>query len=141
MTANLKTSAITGIDARAVDVEVQCRNGQGKFTIIGLGDSAVKESRDRVTSAIKQAGFRMPKVVLVNLAPAETKKEGAAFDLAIALAILVASKQIAVAPKPNQFFYGELSLNGTIRPIRGAVALVIAALQSGASEVFVPAEN
>ena len=143
MIASLRTSCIQGIDAQSVDVEVRCASTQndGKFTIIGLGDSAVKEARDRVFAAIKQSGFRVPKIVLVNLAPAETRKEGSSFDLAIALGVLVASRQISQLPRRNQFFYGELSLDGRIKPVRGIIALIIAAVQSGASQVVVPAAN
>lgn len=141
MVARLKTSAVSGLDAQTIEVEVYSKLGQSKFTIIGLGDNAVKEARDRVTQAIKHSGFRVPNIVLVNLAPAEIKKEGASFDLAIAVGILTASRQIDIKTVKNHYFFGELALDGRVKPLRGLLSLVVSALQDGARTVVVPAEN
>ena len=141
MVALLKTSAISGIEGQNVEVEVYTKLGQNKFTIIGLGDSAVKESRDRVTQAIRHLGYYVPNVVLVNLAPAEIRKEGASYDLAMALGILISSGQIKVDNLDDIFFYGELSLEGKIKPLRGVLSLAISAMENGAKRVVVPREN
>jgi magnesium chelatase family protein len=141
MLARTKTSAVAGIDGCSVDVEVTVRDGQPRFVIIGLGDSAVRESRDRVLSALKQSGFSIPDQILVNLAPAELKKEGASFDLPMAVGILVASRQIKVEKLAARAFYGELSLDGRIKPVRGMVALAIDARRAGIMELVVPAQN
>jgi magnesium chelatase family protein len=141
MISIVHTTCIAGIDAKPVEVEVHCKKGKNSFTVIGLGDNAIKESRDRVISALRSSGFIIPKSILVNLAPAEAKKEGSSFDLAIALGVLFASRQVHSVRSSSCFIYGELSLDGKIKPVKGAVALVVAALQSGASEVLVPVEN
>lgn len=124
-----------------MDVEVQVRGGIPRFIIIGLADSAVRESRDRVVSAIKHSGMYLPDQILVNLAPAEVKKEGSSFDLAIALGVLAASGQIRAERLTDRSFHGELSLNGNVRPVRGAVVLAIAACEQKLSGIVVPREN
>lgn len=141
MIARLKTSTIFGVDALPVEVEVQVRAGIPNFTIIGLADNAVRESRDRVSSALRHSGYELPDKILVNLAPAELRKEGSAFDLAIALGILAASEQISTERLHEFTFQGELSLSGELKSVRGAVALSIAALRSGAQRVVVPLGN
>ncbi len=141
MLARLKTCAIYGIEALPVEVEVQVRAGIPNFTLIGLADSAVRESRDRVSSAIRHSGFELPDKILVNLAPAELRKEGSAFDLAIALGILAASEQLDPQKLSKLTFHGELSLSGELKSIRGVVALAIAALRCGAETMVVPLNN
>lgn len=141
MLARIQTCAICGIDAASVDVEVQIRRGPPRFNIIGLADNTVRESRDRVISAIKHSGFFLPPQILVNLAPAEMKKEGSSFDLPIAVGVLAASGQIKNSRLRGMSFHGELSLDGSIKPIRGALSLAIEALSSGATEVIVPPGN
>lgn len=141
MLARLKTCTIYGIEAVPVEVEVQVRSGIPQFTIIGLADNAVRESRDRVSSAIRHSGFDLPDKILVNLAPAELRKEGSAFDLAIALGILAASEQIKCSTLSDFTFHAELSLFGELKSIRGVVALTIAAMQSGTKNVIVPRSN
>jgi len=141
MLARVKTSTIFGTEAVPVEVEVRVKRGTSHFTIIGLGDGAVKEARDRVTAAIKSSGFMLPEQILINLAPAELKKEGSAFDLAIAVAVLAGSGQVMNELMPSMKFHGELALDGRVKPVRGIIAHAIEALESGAQELVVPSEN
>jgi len=142
MLAKVKTCAVTGIEGRLVEVEVQVRTaGVPRFTIIGLGDSAVRESRDRVLSAIRHSGFFPPEQILVNLAPAEIRKEGSSFDLPIALGILAASGQVAKHRLLEMTFHGELSLDGRIKPVQGMLSLAVESAAHGVKEVVVPYEN
>lgn len=124
MIARISSASYQGIDAYPVEVEVDVSMGLPGLTIVGLPDQAIKESKERVRSAIKNSGFSFPsRKITVNLAPADVKKEGPAFDLPIALGILAA---IEIIPKENlnhHFFLGELALDGTLRRIRGAVIL------------------
>ncbi len=141
MVARLNSSSISGLDAQTIEVEVHTKLGQKKFTIIGLGDNAVKEARDRVMQAIRHLGYKVPNVVLVNLAPAEIRKEGSSFDLAIAIGILISSGQLQIKNPADTYFFGELALDGRIKPLRGILSLVISAMQSGAKRAVVPFEN
>ncbi len=141
MIAKVITSAIYGIDGVIVEVEAEVREGKEQFNIIGLGDNAVKEASSRVQTALKYVGWRQSKEVLVNLAPAELKKEGSGFDLAVALGILVAAGALSQSQVQGKAFFGELSLDGNLKPIRGIVALTIAAYESGVQEVVLPALN
>lgn len=135
---------VSALTPRRVDVEVDLSRGFFAFTIVGLGDKAVDESKDRVSAAIRNSGFKPPKAknqkVVVSLAPADEKKEGPLFDLPIALGYLLAAKDISFDPK-KKLFVGELSLDGKLRPIRGAVLLAEAARKAGFEEVFLPKEN
>jgi magnesium chelatase family protein len=133
-----------GIDAQCVEVEVDLRMvGQDAFTVIvGLPDTAVKESKERLSSAISNAGFVFPrKRVLINLAPANLKKHGPAFDLPMAIGILVADGQVLPPPERSIAFVGELALDGSIRPIRGALSTAIAARNNGIPRLVVPRKN
>lgn len=127
-----------------VSVETDISRGLHAFTIVGLPDKAVEESRDRVAAAIKHAGFDSPKSrnqkIVISLAPADLKKEGPMFDLPIALSYLLASEDIAFNPAPY-VFVGELSLQGEVRPVRGLLPLVAEAKRTGKKAVFVPKEN
>ncbi|MEC5163588.1 MULTISPECIES: YifB family Mg chelatase-like AAA ATPase [unclassified Janthinobacterium] len=129
--AVLKSRALAGMDAPEVNVEVHLANGLPSFTIVGLPDTEVKESRDRVRAALQNGGFDMPnRRITVNLAPADLPKESGRFDLPIALGILAASGQIP-GGRLNQYeFAGELSLSGQLRPIRGALAMTFAMQRS-----------
>lgn len=142
MLARVRTCSIHGIDAYSVDVEAHIQNrGQPKFTIIGLGDSAVREAKDRVCAALRHSGFRVPDQMLVNLAPAELRKEGATFDLPIALSILGATGQLSAGALDGRSFFGELGLDGRLKSVRGALALADRARREGSVEVFVPELN
>jgi magnesium chelatase family protein len=142
MIATIDTSAINGLDAYPVRVEVQAEDeGKERFIIVGLGDIAIREAKERVTAAIVHSGFRMPNRVLVNLAPAENRKEGSSFDLAIALGILGATQQLELQKLQGVFVHGELALDGEVRPIKGVVAYTIGALQEAATAMLLPAAN
>lgn len=139
--SQLLSGALTGYSALPVEVEVKVKSGTAKFTIIGLVDGAVREAKDRVESAIKQSGFKLPDQILVNLAPAEVRKEGSSFDLSIALGILIASGQLKPKTLRPISIFGELSLDGRVKPVRGLVAQTIQAFKGGVAEVIVPREN
>lgn len=132
------------LQGHIITIEVDITNGMHSFTVIGLPDKAVEESRDRVSSAIKNSGFTSPKQenfkTVVSLAPAEIKKEGSYFDVAIALGYLLSSHTIEFDPE-KKLFLGELSLNGQIGKVNGILPLVQHAKQEGFTEIFVPFEN
>lgn len=133
---------LSGVNGFAVKVEVYAANGMPALEIIGLPDASVKESRDRVSAAIVNSGFAMPiSRLTVNLAPADMKKEGPAFDLPIAVSILMASNQIENVDLSNMLLLGELSLDGTLHPVRGALPMVISASEQGIEDVILPAGN
>lgn len=139
-TACLHSFALHGIQARPIEIEVDIQSGLPSFTIVGLPDTAVSEAKDRVRSAIRNAGYRFPdQRVTVNLAPAHIKKTGSLYDLPIALGILIASEQMSPVPKGLRII-GECALDGRIRPIRGALCFAMQALQSGES-LILPAAN
>ncbi len=142
MLSKVKSFGLMGIDGYLVVVETDISNGIPSFDMVGLGDTAVKESKERVRAAIKNAGLEFPiKRITVNLAPADKKKEGSAFDLPIALGILIATEQISNRDIDNYAFMGELSLDGEIKPIKGILPMVISARQSGMENIIVPLEN
>ena len=134
----------TLLEAEIIDIEADVGNGLYSFSVVGLPDKAVEESRDRVSAAIKHSGFKAPKnknqKVVVSLAPANLRKEGPLFDLGIALAYLLACDEIAFDPR-KKIFLGELSLDGSLRKISGTLALAREASRRGFAEVFVPLEN
>ena len=141
MIARVETSSVLGIEAFPVIVEVDVSNGLPSFTIVGLPDTACRESQSRVRAAIKNSGFHFPiKKVTVNLAPADVRKEGSAFDLPIAVGILAASEQIEFNPLSNSVFAGELSLDGNLRSIPGVLSRVSGVIQTGKRFIF-PHEN
>lgn len=139
--ARIHARARVGIAAPLVIVETHLSNGIPSMSIVGLPETAVKESRDRVRSAILNSGFDFPQSrIIVNLAPAELPKEGGRFDLAIALAILVASGQVPDAVVDEYEFLGELSLDGDIRPVQGVLPASIASKNAG-NALVVPIVN
>ncbi|XOV92495.1 MAG: YifB family Mg chelatase-like AAA ATPase [Bacteroidota bacterium] len=141
MLAKTFGSAVYGVEAIPITVEVNV--GQGKdFYLVGLPDSAVKESEQRVESALKHNNYRMPRIkVVVNLAPADIRKEGSAYDLPIALSILQASEQVEFPELDQYMIMGELALDGTLRPIKGALPIAIEARKSGLKGFILPKEN
>ena len=142
MLARTLCFALQGVEGQPVHVETDVSSGLNTFTIVGLPDAAVRESRDRVTGALRNSGFAMPAGrVTVNLSPADLRKEGAAFDLPIAVSIIAASRQAAMPALPRTLLLGELSLDGSLCPVRGALSMVIAACQRGVESVILPAEN
>lgn len=141
MFSKVSSLGIQGIDGFNVSVEVDISNGLPKFDIVGLPDTAVKESKERVRSAIKNSGFEYPiSRITVNLAPADIKKEGALYDLPILVGILLASKQIIRIPDKSVFI-GALSLNGEVSSINGVLPMAIKAREEGFENIFVPFEN
>ena len=142
MLSKITSAAILGVDGYLVFVEVDVNNGLPAFDIVGLPDSAVKESRDRVRTAIRNAGFPFPvKRITVNLAPADTKKVGPAFDLPIAIGILVCIGILKRHDVQDICFTGELSLDGAVRPVNGVLPMILAAKSQGILECCVPKEN
>jgi magnesium chelatase family protein len=139
--AVLHTRALAGMEAPAVTVEVHLANGLPAFNLVGLPETEVKEARDRVRAAILQSGFEFPaRRITVNLAPADLPKESGRFDLPIALGVLAASGQIPGKALAEFEFAGELALTGELRPIRGALAMLLSARESG--RIFIlPAES
>jgi magnesium chelatase family protein len=127
-----------------VDVEADLSRGLNSFSIVGLGDKAVEEAKDRISAAVKNSGFESPKSknhkVVISLAPAEVKKEGSGLDVAIALSYLLANGDIVFDPK-GKIFLGELSLDGSLRSIKGALAFARKAKEKGFSEIYLPSEN
>ena len=132
------------LGARIIDVEVDISKGLNAFTVVGLGDKSVEESKDRMSSAIKNSGFKSPKQsnqkVVISLAPADLKKEGPVFDLAMAIAYLLANEEISFEPK-KKIFLGELSLDGNLRRISGVLPAVAEAKKKGFTEIYLPKEN
>jgi magnesium chelatase family protein len=138
--ATVTTFAVYGIDSKPVTVEVDIRRGLPAFTIVGLPDRAVRESRERVRAALKNSGFEFPSEerITVNLAPADLRKAGPAFDLALAVGILSASSQIPAEATVGCALCGEVSLTGALRPIRGALAVSLGARAAGIGCLLVP---
>ncbi len=138
------SAAVYGIDAYLVEVEVDVgSNRQGEFTVVGLPDNAVKESRERIKAALKNCAFDFPspQSVTVNLAPADIRKEGSSFDLPMALGILGCQGTFFGKGLDKFVFLGELSLDGGVRPVRGALSAAIAARDRGIRNVVVPESN
>src|SRR5437764_9507628 len=128
MLASLRTAAVFGVDAAPVHVEVDVSFGLPSFTMVGLPDASVRESRDRVRSAIRNSGFDFPPhKITVNLAPADVRKAGASFDLPIALGILAAQGTVEQRHISHVVLLGELSLDGSIHPTRGVLPIAPAA--------------
>ncbi len=142
MLAKTLSAAIVGLDAELVDVEVDIVNGQPYFALVGLPDAAVRESRDRVYAAIKNSGYTFPlHRITVNLAPADLRKEGPAYDLPIAVGVLAATSQIWHNLLDGALFFGELSLEGTTRHTKGVLPLAAMARERGLKRLFVPADD
>nr|SIP63353.1 MG(2+) CHELATASE FAMILY PROTEIN / ComM-related protein [uncultured bacterium] len=142
MLAQTLSYGLSGVEGFSVTVETYAAVGIPSLEIIGLPDASVKESRDRVSAAIQNSGFTMPVSRLtVNLAPADVKKEGPSFDLPIAVSILAASGQLREVDLTRTLLLGELALDGTLHPVRGALPMVISASEDGVSDVILPAGN
>ena len=136
------TGSVTGIAATTVTVEVSITGGGLGLFLVGLPDNAVRESEQRIRSAFENSGFRMTaRKCVVNLAPADLRKEGSGFDLPIAVAILAATDQVVAAPLTDSYFVGELSLDGGIRGVRGVLPIVAEAKAQGFRKIYVPREN
>ena len=141
MVTTVRSLGLQGISGYEVTVECFLSGGLPAFDVVGLGDTAVKEARERVRAAIKNCGAKFPvSRITVNLAPANLKKEGTVYDLPLLLGILAGEGEID-APDPASAFIGELSLSGELRPVYGALPMAIAAARCGVKKLFVPADN
>lgn len=142
--AKVYSAQVNLLSGQIVTIEVDLSKGLHTFSVVGLPDKAVDESKDRVSSAIKNSGFKSPKAknqkIIVSLSPADLKKEGPFFDLAIALSYLFATGDIKFNPE-KKIFLGELGLDGTLRSIRGVLPLVQEAQRQGYEEIYLPKEN
>ncbi len=142
MLAKILSSAIIGIDAYVVEVEVDISQGLPSFSTVGLPEGAVRESKERVKASIKNSGYSFPADrITVNLAPADVKKEGSAFDLPMALGILAATGLVSKKSYTDHLVLGELSLDGLIRPVKGALPTAIMAKEKQLRGIFLPLEN
>jgi len=141
--AKVKSFGVAGIDGYMVDVEVDIIRGLPKYLLVGQPDASARESRERVESAIRNSGFSFPSSkIVVNLAPAGTRKEGSLYDLPIAIGIMLCEGEVSDAEKAAEFaFIGELGLDGEIRPVPGVLPILIAAREMGIKKVIVPAGN
>lgn len=141
MIARLFSMGLYGLEAFTVEVEADISKGLPCFDIVGLPDTAVRESRERVRAAAKNCGYDYPVTrITMNLAPADKKKEGPIYDLPLLIALLKATSQLS-ANTDDSVFIGELSLSGEIRPVRGVLPMAIAAKEAGFRRFFVPAAN
>lgn len=142
--ARVYSAQVNLLSGQIVTIEVDLSRGLHTFNVVGLPDNSVNESKDRVSSAIKNSGFKSPKAknqkIIVSLSPADLKKEGPFFDLAIALSYLLASDDLKFDSE-KKIFLGELGLDGTLRRIRGALPLVMEAKRAGYKEIYLPKEN
>ncbi len=142
MIARILSSAVIGIDAYIVEVEVDISQGLPAFSTVGLPEGAVRESKERVKTSIKNSGYQFPSDrITVNLAPADIKKEGSAFDLPMAIGILSATGVIPENPDKKYLIMGELSLDGLIRPVKGILPVAVTAKEMGFDGIFLPSEN
>ncbi|MFM2293624.1 MAG: hypothetical protein RLZZ350_37 [Verrucomicrobiota bacterium] len=142
MLAKVCSAAVQGIDAYPIEVEVNAGYGETLIVVVGLPDTAVKESKDRVTTALTNSGYKFPMGrTTINLAPADVKKEGPSFDLPIALGMLAASEQIETDQLENFIAVGELALTGAVRSCKGILPIALRAQAEGKIGILVPAEN
>ena len=141
MVVKITTATLIGLDAYKIDVEVDVLNSLPQVSIIGLGDTAISEAKERLRLAIKNSSYDFPQTkVVINLAPADLKKEGTSYDLAMAVGILAKENIIKNIPN-NTAFLGELSLDGSIRPISGILPIVCALSELGVKRVILPYQN
>ncbi len=142
MLAKIYSAAVYGVDAFEVEIEVNAAKGKPVIVVVGLPDTAVKESRDRVTTAVGNSGYRWPPGrTTINLAPADVKKEGPSFDLPIALGMISASQEIEIPRADDYCIVGELALTGQVRPVKGVLPIVLEARNRGRKAAIVPIEN
>lgn len=142
MLSRIRSATVLGVDALAVDVEIDIANGLPSFTTVGLPLGAVKEGRERVAAALGNSGYALPlRRITVNLAPADVQKRGSAFDLPVAIGILVASGQLEATQLDATLLLGELGLEGDLRPVRGALPIALAARSMGCTRLVLPAAN
>jgi len=142
MLSQLDALAVLGVDVYVVRVEVDVSSNFAGFSVVGLPDAAIRESSERVCSAIKNSGFTWPlRRITVNLAPADTKKQGPLFDLPIALGVLIGDAQIANKHLENFAVVGELGLDGEVRAVNGVLPMALGVKQAGKTSFMVPRAN
>ncbi|TCZ79949.1 ATP-binding protein [Paenibacillus albiflavus] len=142
MYGKVRSACLNGIEGKEIEVEIDLANGLPQVNLVGLGDLAIKESVERVRAAMKNCGFTFPmERITINLAPADLRKEGTSFDLAIAAGILITSKQITFAHIEHTLLLGELALDGSIRRLPGILSMVHTAKQRGVTHIIVPFQN
>src|SRR5215471_15438125 len=142
MLAKVNSAALYGIDALRVEVEIDLASGLPQLATVGLPEGAVKESKDRIRAAVKNCGYTFPaKRITINLAPADIKKEGSAYDLPMAVGILAAEGQIEKPLLDDYLLIGELSLDGTVKPVRGVLSVAMAAQKERFKGLILPAQN
>ena len=141
MLIQLFSTAVDGLKATTVLIEINVSNG-ADFSLVGLPDNAVRESAKRIQTAIANTGFHMPqRRVVINMAPANIRKEGTAYDLPLAIGMLAASQVISADNLKRYVFVGELGLDGSLRPVRGALPIAIKAREEGFESLILPADN
>lgn len=142
MLSRVKSGAVLGVEAYVVEVEVDVSNGLPAYSLVGLGDTAVQESKERVKTAIRNSGYAFPpQRIVVNLAPADTKKAGPGFDLPIAVALLASTEQMLLEHLDEYLIIGELALDGAVRAVSGMLAIALEAKRSGFRGILVPHQN
>src|SRR5687768_14563498 len=142
MLARITSGAVLGVDAFLVQVEVDIANGLPCMNVVGLPEGAVREGRERVTAALHNAGFEIPpRRITINLAPADISKSGSAFDLPIAIGILIATKEVPFHAATSTCLLGELGLDGELRPVRGALSVALRCGEEGVRRLIVPIAN
>src|ERR671915_742466 len=142
MLAKVNSAALYGIDALRVEVEIDLASGLPQFATVGLAEGAVRESKDRVRAAVKNCGYTFPaKKITINLAPADIKKEGSAYDLPMAVGILAADGLVEKQLLEDYLLIGELSLDGSVKPVRGALPIAIAARKQKIRGIILPEAN
>jgi magnesium chelatase family protein len=142
MLARVWSASIVGIDAVKVGVEVDVSTGMPGTVLVGLPDTAVQESKERVKAALKNAGYAFPmKKIVINLTPADLRKEGPSFDLPISVGIMAASEQVSAQMLGDYLFLGEVSLDGSLRPVAGVLPIAAAAQRLGIAGLVVPDGN
>ena len=142
MLSKVLSLGLKGIEGYKVDVETDVSNGLPHFEIVGLADTAIKEAKERVRSAIRNSAFDYPaKRITINLAPADIKKEGSIYDLAIAVAILSCDEDNKIKNEKDYVFLGELSFDGSVKRIKGVLPLLISARSLGYKKFIIPKEN
>ena len=142
MSSKTWSAAVIGLDAVPVEVEANITPGLPKFLVVGLPDAAVQEARERVMAALKNSDLPFPmNRLIVNLAPADIKKEGPAYDLPIAVAVLLRGNFLEPEDVEHCLFLGEMALDGQLRPVNGVLAVVLMALEQGFKEIYIPSAN
>lgn len=142
MFAVINSVGLLGLNAFAVKVEIEASKGLPSFDIVGLADASVKESRERVRSALRSSEITLPlRKIIINLAPADVRKTGSVYDLAVAVALLRMADLVDDSMLSTSAFIGELSLSGEVRPVQGVLPMTIMAQKMGLSEIYVPADK